>query len=143
MEKIESFLKDHTTLMPGFYLSSVKRGISTFDLRMKRPNDGDFLSQPALHSIEHILATILRNERFAQNIVYLGPMGCRTGFYLLTTEMSEQEVKAYVLECLRAALFINQIPGNSAQECGNYLEHDLEEAKREIQNYLAFLESEN
>ncbi len=142
MEKIDSFLKDHTTLMPGFYLSSQKHGISTFDLRMKRPNAGDFLSNPALHAIEHILATLLRNGAFAQNIVYFGPMGCRTGFYLLTVEMSEEEAKKYLLECLRAALFINQIPGCSEMECGNYLEHDLDGAKREIQSYLNLLEEE-
>ena len=109
---------------------------------MKRPNAGDFLSNASLHAIEHILATLLRSGAFASNIVYFGPMGCRTGFYLLTTEMAEKEVRDYLLDCLHAALFLNQIPGASETECGNYLEHDLEGAKTELKAYIALMEEQ-
>lgn len=140
MEKIASFQKDHDKLMPGFYLSGTANGVSTFDLRFKKPNQGDFIAQPALHSIEHIMATVLRNGVHKNDIVYFGPMGCRTGFYLLTVRMTYEEVLALLKESIPVALALDEIPGSRREECGNYLEHDLDGAREELRAYLAVLE---
>ena len=143
MEKIASFQKDHDKLMPGFYLSGMANGVSTFDLRFKKPNQGDFIAQPALHSIEHIMATVLRNGGHKNDIVYFGPMGCRTGFYLLTVNMDEKTVRNTLKEALAAALDFDSVPGAEKAECGNYLEHDLNGAKKECAEYLRLLEGQD
>ena len=143
MEKIASFQKDHDKLMPGFYLSGTANGVSTFDLRFKKPNQGDFIAQPALHSIEHIMATVLRNGAHKNDIVYFGPMGCRTGFYLLTVNMDEKTVRNTLKEALAAALDFDSVPGAEKAECGNYLEHDLNGAKKECAEYLRLLEGQD
>lgn len=143
MEKIASFQKDHDKLMPGFYLSGTANGVSTFDLRFKKPNQGDFIAQPALHSIEHIMATVLRNGGHKNDIVYFGPMGCRTGFYLLTVNMDEKTVRNTLKEALAAALDFDSVPGAEKAECGNYLEHDLNGAKKECAEYLRLLEEQD
>ncbi len=88
MNKIPSFQKNHDLLQVGLHMSAPQNGVTTFDLRFKKPNAGDFITPDALHSIEHMLATVLRNSREKDNIVYFGPMGCRTGFYLLTVNLS-------------------------------------------------------
>ncbi len=143
MEKIPSFCKDHDSLRTGLYLSTVQQGVSTFDLRMKKPNGGDYVSPKALHTIEHIIATILRNGPHKENIIYFGPMGCRTGFYLLTVNLSLRQV----LEELRRAFLLGaqaeEIPGSSKKECGNYLEHDLDGARKECAAYAAILAGVN
>ena len=92
MDKIASFQKDHNALCPGLYFSTHICGVETYDLRFKRPNDGDYIQNAALHSIEHMLATVLRNGPHKDKIVYFGPMGCRTGFYLLTAGLSYRTV---------------------------------------------------
>ena len=141
MDKIPSFQKDHNKLMPGLYMSVAKNGIATFDLRFKRPNEGDYIAQAALHSIEHMLATILRNGEHKEDIVYFGPMGCRTGFYLLTTNMGYGETLAILKRAFAESLRMEEVPGALKNECGNYLEHDLAGAKRECAAYLALLET--
>ena len=83
MNKIPSFQKDHDKLLPGLHFSGVQKGVLTLDLRFKKPNAGDFIAQGALHSIEHMMATALRNGEKKEHVLYFGPMGCRTGFYLL------------------------------------------------------------
>ena len=143
MEKIASFQKNHDTLAPGLHMFAPANGITTFDLRFKKPNAGDFISPDALHTIEHLLATVLRNSREKENIVYVGPMGCRTGFYLLTVRLTYSEVLALLKECIPIALSLQEIPGNKREECGNYLAHDLEGAKEELRKYLAVLETCN
>ena len=140
MEKIASFQKNHDSLLPGLYVSTDANGISTFDLRMKKPNAGSYIAPKALHSIEHMMATVLRNSPAKENIVYFGPMGCRTGFYLLTVRMTYDEVKALLKESIPAALALDAVPGSRRAECGNYLEHDLAGAKAELRDYLAVLE---
>lgn len=131
-----SFEKNHDLLMPGLYAATDANGIATFDLRMKKPNAGDYITPKALHTIEHLLASVLRSGREGKNIVYFGPMGCRTGFYLLTLRLSYGEVLDLLKESIAAALQLNEIPGSSRRECGNCLEHDLEGAKRELEAYL-------
>lgn len=141
MEKIPSFQKNHDILAVGLHASAPANGVTTFDLRFKKPNAGDFISPKALHTIEHLLATVLRNSREGKNIVYFGPMGCRTGFYLLTVNLSEDEALALLKECIPVAIALEEIPGSSRQECGNYLEHDLAEARRELAAYFEILET--
>lgn len=140
MDKIPSFEKDHDSLTPGLYAQTDANGVTTFDLRFKKPNAGDYISPKALHTVEHLMATVLRNSRAKENIVYFGPMGCRTGFYLLTLRMSRDEVLSLLKACIPAALALDEIPGSRREECGNYLEHDLAGAKEELAAYLAILE---
>ncbi len=139
MEKIPSFQKNHNLLQVGLHMSAPQNGVTTFDLRFKRPNAGDYISPDALHSIEHMLATVLRNSREKDNVVYFGPMGCRTGFYLLTTNLGYEEILELLKECIPVALALDEVPGAKKEECGNYLAHDLEGAKRELIAYLEVL----
>jgi len=141
MDKIPSFQKDHDKLAQGLYAQTDSNGITTFDLRFKKPNAGDYVTPKALHTVEHLLATVLRNSKQKDNIVYFGPMGCRTGFYLLTLRMSYGEVLSLLKESIPVALALEEIPGAKREECGNYLEHDLPEAKRELKEYLTILEN--
>ena len=140
MEKIPSFQKNHDALSVGLYAQTDANGVTTFDLRMKKPNAGDYISPKALHTVEHLIATALRNSRAKENIIYFGPMGCRTGFYLLTVRMTYGEVLALLKESIPVALALDEIPGSRREECGNYLEHDLDGAKEELRAYLAVLE---
>lgn len=141
MEKIPSFLKNHDKLQPGLYAQTDKNGITTFDLRFKKPNAGDYITPKALHTIEHLLATVLRNSEKKDDIVYFGPMGCRTGFYLLTLRLSYEEVLALLKTCIPEAMALEEVPGSRREECGNYLEHDLAGAKGELASYLTILKA--
>ena len=139
MNKIPSFQKNHNILSVGLHSQTDANGITTFDLRFKKPNAGNYISPKALHTIEHLMATVLRNSPAGENIVYFGPMGCRTGFYLLTVNMSYSDVRALLKESIPVALELKQIPGSKKAECGNHLEHDLPEAKQELTEYLNIL----
>ena len=141
MDKIASFQKNHNTLEPGLYFSTRIRGIDTFDLRFKKPNTGDYIQNAALHSVEHLLATVLRNGPYKDNIIYFGPMGCRTGFYLLTAGLHYRTVLSMLRDAFAQSLALDSVPGAAKSECGNYAEHDLEGAKRECRAYLAVLEN--
>ena len=141
MEKISSFSLDHDELKKGLHKGMVCRGVTTWDLRFKTPNGGDYISPKALHSVEHMLATVLRNSDKKDDIIYFGPMGCRTGFYLLTVDMDYTETLALVKDCLRRALALTEVPGSAKKECGNYLEHDLQGALKECVDYLQVLEA--
>ena len=141
MQTIPSFQKDHDALEKGLYTQTDANGITTFDLRFKTPNAGDYISPKALHSVEHMMATVLRNGREKENIVYFGPMGCRTGFYLLTVRLTYAQVLALLKESIPAALALAEVPGSAKKECGNYTEHDLDGAKAELAAYLAVLEA--
>lgn len=140
MEKIKSFLKDHNSLQPGFYFSGVQNGVSTFDLRFKKPNQGDFLSPAAMHSIEHMMATALRNGEHKEDVIYFGPMGCLTGFYLLTTNVDENTARQMTVSALKTVQDFDSVPGALQNECGNYLAHDLDGAKAECAKYLRLLQ---
>ena len=141
MEKIPSFSKDHDKLTVGLHVCGTANGVTTWDLRFKKPNAGDYISPKAAHTIEHILATLLRNSAQKDNIVYFGPMGCLTGFYLLTVNMHDHEVLELLKESFSLALFMKEIPGNKREECGNYLFHDLDGALCECKKYLEILKS--
>lgn len=142
MEKIASFQVDHTKFGVGMYISRIDGDIVTYDVRMVKPNGGVYISNPSLHTIEHLFATFARNSRFGSNIVYVGPMGCRTGFYLLTRGISHEDAIALVKEAYAfIASYNDEIPGCTEVECGNYLEHDLESAKKDVLPLLKKLEN--
>ena len=132
MERIASFTVDHTRLLPGLYLSRRDGDIVTLDLRFKRPNTGDLLSNSEMHSTEHLIATLLRNSPQKEAVIYFGPMGCQTGFYflfdsrLLTLEGAVELVKAVFTQ---AADYQGEMPGKSAMECGNYVNLDVDAGK--------------
>lgn len=130
MEKIASFQVDHTVLLPGMYVSRVDGDVTTFDLRFVRPNVPPYLSMPAVHTLEHLFATFARNSEHKDKVIYFGPMGCRTGFYFLTRDLSRDEALTLTQQALAfVATFDGDIPGVSAVECGNWLEHDLDGAR--------------
>ena len=146
MNKIESFQVDHQKLVPGLYLSrSDAKGsavTTTFDLRLTRPNREPALEGGAMHTIEHLCATFLRNSAQREDIIYFGPMGCRTGFYLVMFGNLQPED---VLPLVKAAFeftdgFEGEIPGASQTECGNYLYHNLPMANFYSRKYLDDLE---
>ncbi len=139
MERIPSFSKNHDELSTGLHLCGISHDVTTWDLRFKRPNGGDYLAVPAIHTIEHLIATVLRNSEKKDCVIYFGPMGCRTGFYLLTVDLDYEEVKKLLSDCFSLALTFDYVPGNKREECGNYLEHDLDGAKRECAQYLNLL----
>ena len=139
MDKIPSFSKNHDELSVGLHGCGTTNNVTTWDLRFKKPNAGDYISPKALHTVEHIIATVLRNSYAKENIVYFGPMGCRTGFYLLTVNMNYAEVLALLKESFALAETFTEIPGNKREECGNYLEHDLKDAICECKNYSEIL----
>lgn len=131
MKRIASFQVDHTTLQKGMYVSRVDGDVTTFDLRFVRPNTPPFLEVPAIHTIEHLFATFVRNSALSDAVIYFGPMGCRTGFYFLTRDLSRGQALELTRDALAfIAAFEGDIPGASAAECGNWKEHDLPTARR-------------
>ncbi len=131
MKRIASFEVDHNVLTEGVYLSRKDGDVTTWDIRFVKPNTPPFLEMPAVHTIEHLFATFVRNSAFSDQIIYFGPMGCRTGFYFLTRDMEDADVLLLIKETLAfIAAFEGDIPGVSAVECGNWKEHDLATAKR-------------
>ncbi|MDQ5983488.1 MAG: S-ribosylhomocysteine lyase [Eubacteriales bacterium SKADARSKE-1] len=142
MEKIKSFAVDHTRLKKGMYISRVDDDIITYDLRMVKPNVPPFLENAGLHTFEHLFATYVRNTKYSKNIIYVGPMGCRTGFYFLARNLPDELAIQLVKEALiYISEFNGQIPGQSAKECGNYLDHDLKKAKEYAFDMLEVLEN--
>jgi S-ribosylhomocysteine lyase len=128
--------------MPGLYLSRRDGEVTTFDLRFKKPNTGDLLTNAEMHSVEHIIATLLRNGRAKDAVIYFGPMGCQTGFYLLTRNVPDETVLAVTKDVLRGILaYEGEVFGASAVECGNYANLDLAAAKKECAAYLEVLEN--
>ena len=141
MHKIPSFEKDHDAMQPGLHFSTLQKGVMTLDLRFKKPNAGDYVSPAALHSVEHMLATALRNGPQREHVLYFGPMGCRTGFYLLSEGISYRAAFEAVRAALAACADMDEVPGAHRSECGNYREHDLAGAKSECAAYLALLDA--
>ena len=138
MERIASFQVDHNKLVPGMYLSRRDGQVTTLDLRFKKPNTGDLLTNAEMHSVEHVIATLLRNGPSRDAVVYLGPMGCQTGFYLLvdSRQLTDAEAVRLVRETFAAgAAFDGPMPGKSPLECGNYINLDLSLAKAQCAYY--------
>src|SRR5574344_925769 len=142
MNKIESFKVNHNTLEPGVYISRVDGDITTYDMRFIKPNTPPFLPNPVMHTIEHLFATYSRNSEFSENIIYFGPMGCRTGFYFLVRNMSNADALELIKSTVKlCANHTGDIPGNSKEECGNYLEHDEKGAKEALDQYYNLLKN--
>ncbi len=148
MPRIASFTVDHDTLLPGIYVSRRDGDAVTYDLRMRRPNCGDYITPTAMHSLEHMLATYMRGGELGSRVIYVGPMGCRTGFYLIVRDAGEgeDEMNTAVLSALKTALggiisHSGKMPGASRRECGNYRALSVASAQREAAGYLAVLEN--
>lgn len=148
MKKIPSFTIDHNQLLPGIYVSRKDNVgndvITTFDIRMKAPNREPALHPGALHTIEHLAATYLRNnEEWQDRIVYWGPMGCLTGNYLLMKgDMKSEEIVKLMIDTFEfVANYDGVVPGTEPQDCGNYLLHDLPMARYEAKQYLKVLKN--
>ena len=143
MNKIPSFTIDHLRLLRGIYVSRKDyvgdEIVTTFDIRMKEPNQEPVLGQPELHTIEHLAATYLRNQpEWADKIIYWGPMGCCTGNYLLMKgDLHPQDIVELMRETFRFIRdFEGEIPGAAPKDCGNYLSHNLPMARYEANRYL-------
>lgn len=143
MEKIASFRVDHDKLGKGMYVSRIDGDVVTYDIRMKKPNGGDYLGTGELHTIEHLFATYARNSKYSPSVIYVGPMGCRTGFYLLVRDtISHSDAIDLVKESFDfISDFEGEIPGSKREECGNYLEHDVENAKKTAKDMIKVLEN--
>ena len=133
MDRIASFCINHDTLVPGVYISRIDGDITTYDLRFVKPNTPPYLPNPTMHTIEHLFATYVRNSGLKDKVIYFGPMGCRTGFYFLIKDTEEETalnlIKNTIKQCMEHE---GEIPGSTAIECGNYLEHDLNDAKEKL-----------
>ena len=148
MEVIQSFTIDHTKLKPGIYVSRQDKGFTTFDLRITEPNKEPAVAPAAIHSLEHLMATWFRNSRVKQDVVYVGPMGCLTGMYIImksngsATEDREpgsytvEDMRQLTIECLEWILKQTEVPATTPETCGNCLLHDLPMCKWESARYL-------
>ena len=138
MERIKSFTINHDILVPGFYISRVDGDITTYDMRTRRPNMGDYMSDLTMHSVEHMFATYIRNSELAEDVIYFGPMGCRTGFYLILAGEYESKDIVPLLKELYTFMseFEGDVPGACARDCGNYLDMNLPMAKYLSKKYL-------
>ncbi len=140
MERIQSFCVDHDFIVPGVYISRIDGDITTYDLRTRKPNAGDYMDNLTMHSVEHMFATYIRNSSIGDSVIYFGPMGCRTGFYLLVRNESPGAVLAEIMHVLEAIVAHDgEMFGATRKECGNYRELSLEAAKKECASYFAAL----
>lgn len=143
MEKIASFTIDHTILPRGMYTSRIDGDCVTYDIRTRRPNVEPVMENAAIHTLEHLFATFVRNSEFSDSVIYFGPMGCRTGFYFIVrSSVSAPQAIDLTRRALEfCASFEGEVPGVSEKECGNWRDHDLEGAKAEAKAMLGVLSS--
>lgn len=143
MKKIASFTIDHTILNKGMYTSRIDGDCVTYDLRFKLPNREAVIENAAIHTLEHLFATFVRNSKYANEIIYFGPMGCRTGFYFITRDtLSATDAINLTKQAIAfCAEFNGEVPGVSEKECGNYKDHNLENAKAEAESFLKVIEN--
>ncbi len=140
MRRIASFSVNHDKISEGIYISRIDGDITTYDMRMRKPNMGDYIDNLTIHSLEHMFATYVRNSEIGGNVIYFGPMGCQTGFYLLTRDVDNDTVLACVKDVLsRIINHEGEMFGNTREECGNYRNLNLDAAKLESQRYLDIL----
>ena len=140
MRKIASFTVDHTVLETGIYVSRIDGDITTYDLRTRKPNSGDVMDHSTMHTFEHMFATYVRNSEIADDVIYFGPMGCQTGFYLLVRNAENSKVLEVTKKVLSDIIcHEGDVFGNSEIECGNYRTLDLQKAKDEARLYLDIL----
>lgn len=147
MELIQSFSIDHTRIVPGIFTSRVDRlgeySVTTYDVRLKRPNREPAIDVSAMHSLEHIIATYLRNDPdWKDEVIYWGPMGCLTGFYLiLKGSRKPRELYKLLLNAFRSVESVREVPGATAVNCGYYHMHNLEMAKWYANEFVSYLEA--
>ena len=138
--RIASFSVDHDYITPGVYLSRIDGDVITYDLRTRRPNMGDYMDNVTMHTVEHLFATYVRSSEIGDRVLYFGPMGCRTGFYLLVRDEEPTTVYRVIRETLSKIIaHTGEVFGASRKECGNYLELSLDAGVRECRAYLAAL----
>ena len=143
MRKIASFTVDHRLIREWIYISRIDGDITTYDVRMRKPNTGDVMSNELMHSFEHLFATFMRNGMLSDDVVYVGPMGCQTGFYLLMRNADHKSVLAEVKRVLcEIGKYDGEMPGSSEIECGNYRNLDVNLAKAEAVRYLEKIKDE-
>ena len=144
IQKIASFTVDHDLLDEGIYVSRIDGDVTTYDLRTRVPNGGDYMDNLTMHSVEHMFATYVRASAISDRVIYFGPMGCQTGFYLLVRDAENGEVLSIVKDVLKKIVnHDGEMFGAVKKECGNYKNLDLEAAKRECERYLSVLESKD
>ncbi len=142
MKKIASFTVDHTKLIPGIYVSRIDGDIVTYDMRTRIPNSGDVMDNVTMHTFEHMFATFVRNSEISEDVIYFGPMGCQTGFYLLVRNADNEKVLCVIKDVLKKiSAYEGEVFGCSEIECGNYRTLELSKAKEESKKYLEVLES--
>ncbi|MBO5105992.1 MAG: S-ribosylhomocysteine lyase [Clostridia bacterium] len=142
MERIASFEVDHRFITEGIYISRIDGDITTYDLRTRKPNCGDFMSDSTMHTFEHLFATYVRNSDIGKKVIYFGPMGCATGFYLLVRNAEHGETLKTVMWVLEKIIaHTGEVFGNSEIECGNYKSLRLSSAVSEAEKYLSVLKS--
>lgn len=143
METITSFTIDHTKLKPGIYISREDKDFTTFDLRITEPNKEPAIAPPAMHSIEHLMATWFRNSEVKDDVVYVGPMGCLTGMYVIMRRGYDvKSMRSLTIECLEWIGAQTEVPATTPETCGNHLLHNLAACKRECARYLDRLEND-
>lgn len=138
LNKITSFSINHDILEKGIYISRIDNDIITYDLRFVKPNVGPYLENDGLHTFEHLFATFVRNSKYSDDIIYFGPMGCRTGFYFVVRDKLNCDTVIQLINetCEFIASFDGEIPGSKRVECGNYLDHNLQKANNYAKEYL-------
>lgn len=142
VQKIASFTVDHDKISEGIYLSRIDGDVTTYDLRTRVPNAGDYMDNLTMHSVEHLFATYVRSSDIGERVIYFGPMGCQTGFYLLVRDAKNEEVLATVIDTLEKIIaHTGDMPGALRRECGNYKNLSLSSAKEECRRYLSVLRS--
>ena len=135
--RIASFSVDHDFITPGRYVSRIDGDITTYDLRTRKPNASSYMDNLTMHSVEHMFATYVRNSIIGNKIIYFGPMGCQTGFYLLVRDADNETVFGVVCDTLNKIInHEGEIFGKVRKECGNYQNLDLAAAKEECRKYL-------
>ena len=140
VQKIASFTVDHDLLTEGIYVSRIDGDITTYDLRTRVPNGGDYMDNLTMHSVEHMFATYVRASEISDRVIYFGPMGCQTGFYLLVRDAKNEEILEVVINVLKKIInHDGEMFGAVKKECGNYKNLDLAAAKLECERYLKIL----
>ena len=137
MNKITSFTVDHDKINPGIFISRIDGDITTYDIRTRKPNCGDYMDNVTMHTVEHLFATYIRNSALKENIIYFGPMGCQTGFYLLIRNADNKTAAEEIVNTFEKILsHEGEVFGASRIECGNYKSLDLNSAKKEAARFL-------
>ena len=140
LKQIASFSVNHDNITEGIYISRIDGDVTTYDMRTRVPNAGDYMDNITMHTFEHMFATMVRSSEIGDDVIYFGPMGCQTGFYLLVRDAENGEVLKTVLEVLERIInHTGDMPGAAREECGNFLNLSVDAAKRECRRYLDVL----